>query len=98
MADTKTSLASPIVAKNATVALSGMGSVAGLGTGTATLTVKLVRVAMVPKIAYRSAIKAGFVQTQPPWVSANDTISFALTNMTAGALTPDDVTADIIVA
>lgn len=78
-----------------TVAFSTGGALATLTTRTITITFKPAVVGNIVVATGRSALTDGLVMTQPPWVSAANTIKFAITNITAGNVTPGDVVFDI---
>ena len=80
-----------------TVALSGIGSVAAAGTGVLTVTVKGLVLGQIIELRPRTQVSAGFVFTQPPYVSAANTLKVLVTNITAGGLTPGDLVCDLFI-
>lgn len=79
-----------------TVAFSTGGALATLTTRTITATFKPAQVGQVVLATPRSALTDGLVP-QDVRISAANTLSFAVTNITAGNVTPGDVVFDIVI-
>lgn len=79
-----------------TVAFSTGGALATVTTRTITVSYKPARSGNVVVATPRTALTNGLVMTQQPFVSANDTLSFAVTNITTGNVTPGDVVFDVV--
>lgn len=83
-----------IVARNVAVTFA---EIAANSEGSINLTVNEAEVGMVPVVALRTALDAGLVQKQAPYISALNTVTLVFANITAAPITGTTTTADIVV-
>lgn len=73
------------------------GALATLSTRSISVTITGLRPGNIVVATPRTLLVAGLVMTAAPYISANDTLTFSITNITAGSVTPAAVVFDIFV-